>query len=91
MRPGVWRHGEQISRTSDARAFRSRRSCAQTLSVLVDQAGLPARPPGERADTDAPSGVDPVHLHGPPVAPGDRVQESEPDTTSFGPQLNEAL
>jgi hypothetical protein len=61
------------------------------MSVLVDKDGLPARPPGERTDTDAPSSVDPVHLHGPPVTPGDRVQESEPDTTSFGPQFNEAL
>ena len=32
-----------------------------------------------------------MHLHGPPVAPGDRVQESERDTTSFGPQFKEAL
>jgi hypothetical protein len=61
------------------------------MSVLVDKDGLPARPPGERTDTDAPSGVDPVHLHGPPVALGDRVQESKPDTTSFGPQFKEAL
>ena len=61
------------------------------MSVLVDKDGLPARSPGERTDTDAPSGVDPVHLHGPPVAPGDRVQESERDTTSFGPQFKEAL
>ena len=61
------------------------------MSVLVDKDGLPARPPGERTDTDAPSGVDPVQLHGPSVAPSDRVQESEPDTTSFGPQFNEAL
>jgi hypothetical protein len=58
------------------------------MSVLADKDGLPARPPGERTDTDTPSGVDPVHLHGPL---GDRVQESEPDTTSFGPQFKEAL
>ena len=61
------------------------------MSVLVDKDGLPARSPGERTDTDAPSGVDPVHLHGLPVAPGDRVQESEPDTISLGPQFKEAL
>jgi hypothetical protein len=61
------------------------------MSVLVDKDGLPARPPGERTDIDAPSGGDPMHLHGPPIAPDDRVQESEPDTTSFGPQFNEAL
>ena len=61
------------------------------MSVLVDKDGLPARPPGERTDTDAPSGVDPVQPHGPPIARGDRVHESEPGTTSLGPQFKEAL
>jgi hypothetical protein len=61
------------------------------MSVLVDKDGLPARPPGERTDTDALSGVDPVQRHGPPVESGDRVQERELGSASLGPRYAEAL
>jgi hypothetical protein len=61
------------------------------MSVLVDKDGLPARPPGERTDTEAPSRVDPVQLHGPSVESGDRVQKREPGSASLGPRYTEAL
>jgi hypothetical protein len=61
------------------------------MFVLADKDGLPARPPGERTDTDALSGVDPVQLHGPPVESGDRAQEREPGSASLGPRYTEAL
>jgi hypothetical protein len=61
------------------------------MSTLVDKPRLCVQPPGERTDASAPSGADPAQVHGPLVARGDGVQESEPDTNSLGHQLLAAI
>jgi hypothetical protein len=61
------------------------------MSTFFDKSRLCVHPLGEGTDPGAPSNVDPARVHGPLVARGDEVQESEPDTNTLGHQLLEAI
>ena len=61
------------------------------MFTLFDNSRLCGHPPDERTDAEAPSGVDPAQVHGPLVARGEGVQESEPDANALGRQLLAAI